>query len=529
MIASPALPRVRVGGAVLALLGLLASLLVASPAGSADAADPPDAPDAPGDRPNIILITTDDQTTADMRWMPLTRAAIGDAGVDFERGISNHPLCCPARAEMLTGQYAQNNGVRNNRGRWGGYPALRSKDNTVATWLRDSGYRTGFVGKFLNEYAVAHGRPGGWDYWNPLATNVYSPWSSRTYAELAEDGGFLETGEPAWEPPAHDPENPQPPIHQSDELTEETLALMDAWTAEDSPFFIWASYVAPHTTCDDEAVPGCWGPPVPAARHAELYPDAVLPSRAKPSFNERNVSDKPPGLRSAAPRSVGSMQTSFLQRIRSLAAVDEGVARIVDALADAGELDDTYLVFTSDNGYLLGEHRISGKIYAYRESLSVPFLVRGPGIPAGQVRRQIVSTVDLAPTIAAMAGATPGRVVDGVDFLPQATADAPLRRTSLVQAGPRYAKSKYPWLFRGVHTGRYTLTWWRTNGFVELYDHAVDPHELTNVAKQRRYLRVRWKLLRWTRMLGRCAGATCRVDLGREPTPLPRRPARAGF
>ena len=126
------------------------------------------------EQPNIILITTDDEAASDMAWMPKTRALLGGSGVSFTQGISPHPLCCPARAEILTGQYAQNNGVYVNHGVYGGYPALENPDNTLPTWLSAAGYKTAFTGKFMNGYEYdVDGRPGGWDMWDPTIIGTY--------------------------------------------------------------------------------------------------------------------------------------------------------------------------------------------------------------------------------------------------------------------------------------------------------------------------------------------------------------------
>src|SRR6478609_6991504 len=128
---------------------------------------------APEPRPNIVLITTDDQTVSDLQWMPLTRQLIGDAGVRLTNFISPNPLCCPARASILTGQYSQNNGVYANKGRYGGFPRLDSS-RTVATWLQDSGYHTGFVGKYLNLYRGDPPTQPGWDVFDAIVRGIYA-------------------------------------------------------------------------------------------------------------------------------------------------------------------------------------------------------------------------------------------------------------------------------------------------------------------------------------------------------------------
>lgn len=458
---------------------------------------------APADRrPNVVLITTDDQTLAELRWMPRTRRLLGDAGVTFTQGISPHPLCCPARAQLLTGQYAQNNGVRDNKGPHGGFEALRGPGNTVATWLRRSGYRTAMIGKFLNLYYERHGQQAGWDVWNPLVGNtVYEPYDHEFFADWPGDGKRR---------------------HVTDAVRDQTLALIDAWAATDRPFFIWSSYVAPHGTCTEEQR-DCSAPPVPPQRYADAHPRAGLPSLRKPSFNERAMGDKPRWMRALAKQSPARMRDLFRARVRSLAAVDEAVAATVGALRERGELANTYLLFTSDNGYLLGEHRLEGKIFAYQESLRVPFLLRGPGLPRGVKRRQVVSTVDIAPTLVEVAGARARRKMDGRSMLPFARTSRKLTRTSLVQAGPRRRIGTPQWTYRGVYTPRYTYVRWTRTGFEELYDRSRDPHELSNLARKPRYRAVRAELRRRTQVLKRCSGRDCSTDFGPVPAPRSRR------
>lgn len=449
-------------------------------------------------RPNIILITTDDQTLQDMHWMPRTRRVLGGAGVTFTHGISPHPLCCPARAELLTGQYAQNNGVRANSGQHGGFESLDRPGNTVASWLDGSGYRTGLIGKFLNLYYLRHGRQEGWDHWNPLVGNtVYQPYN---YTFFGDGSGTPGDGE----------------LHVTDAVRNQTLDLIERWAGQEDPFFIWSSFVAPHGTCSEEQ-PDCSAPPVPPRRYELAYPGSVLPSLKKPSFNERNLSDKPRWMRQLSPQSPAKMQELFHQRIRSLAAVDEAVEKIVEALAQVGELENTYVVFTSDNGYLLGEHRLEEKIFAFQESVRVPFLVSGPGLPAGVRRQQVVSTIDVAPTIAAMARVRPARTVDGLDLRPYADRNRDLRRTSLIQAGPRGSIGTKQWTYRGSYTPRYTYLRWNRTGFLELYDRKKDPYELRNVAREPRYRDVLVELRQRTRSLEGCSGARCSRDFGRMP------------
>lgn len=466
----------------------------------------PTAQQAADGRPNIVVITTDDQTAMELKWMPRTRAAIGDAGIDFTKAISPHPLCCPARAELLTGQYAQNNGVRSNSGKHGGFHSLKSKGNTVASWLQGAGYRTGMVGKFLNLYRLEDGRQKGWDYWNPTIRGILTPYN---YTMFNDDPLNTETQIDG--------------IHNTDLVSLRTQELVEKWAPQSQPFFVWASFVAPHGDCYDPSRPNCSAPPTPPHRYRDIYPDLTLPTMTKPSYNERWMGDKPKWMRKLPAPDPTYLQLLFTQRVRALAAVDEAVADIVESLRVSGELDNTLVIFSSDNGYLLGEHRLDGKVWGFQESLRVPLLMRGPGIEAGRTSSQVATWIDLAPTIVDAADALAQRRMDGLSLLPVA-AGAKIRRTPLIQAGPRKPMGTRSWTYRGVTTKRYTLMRWNKTGFVELYDRKNDPYELQNRAKKKRYRAVRKELIRRTDRLKGCRGEACLRDFG--PDPKPKRPKR---
>jgi arylsulfatase A-like enzyme len=212
------------------------------------------------------------------------------------------------------------------------------------------------------------------------------------------------------------------------------------------------------------------------------------------------------------------MQQNFTRRIQSLQSVDEAVARTVRVLRETGQLRNTVIVFTSDNGFLLGEHRWIGKDVPYEQSLQVPLVVRGPGLPRGVTRRDTVATVDLAPTFVDLADASPTVPLDGRSLLPLARHRAATGwQDLLIQNGPRLGEGDgVGWSYRGVRTRRYTYVEYARYG-TELYDRRVDPHELTNVAGQPAYRDVQRELQRRAHALQNCAGKSCRRDFG----PLP--------
>ena len=132
-------------------------------------------------RPNVVVILTDDMRADELRYLPKTNRLLVDQGVRFRNAISPHPLCCPARAGLFTGQYAQNNGVQHNSGPWGGAQALADRDANIGAWLTDAGYRTAYHGKFLNGWNRAQWLPRGWAEWDALVSGIHSYWRGTFY------------------------------------------------------------------------------------------------------------------------------------------------------------------------------------------------------------------------------------------------------------------------------------------------------------------------------------------------------------
>ncbi|MBA2554311.1 MAG: sulfatase [Geodermatophilaceae bacterium] len=418
-----------------------------------------------GDRPNIILITSDDQRADDMVAMQRTEELIGDEGTTFDRAYASFPLCCPSRASMLTGQYAHNHGVLGNGGNGiGGFKDFDGS-STLATWLQDAGYSTNFVGKYLNRFGTVRPVevPPGWDDFrgslaggNYFETVLFQNGESQTYDD----------------------------VNQTDLYAGISSDLITERAADDEPFFLWASFYAPHNgrpSEDDDPVDGI-GTPAVAPRHQDVFEGTPLPE--DPSFDEQDVSDKPEAV-SSQPALPAALQDDLTelhqQRLESLLALDEGIEHMMSALEASGELDNTVIVFTSDNGYMLGEHRIhAGKTVMYEPSARVPLLVRGPGFPVGVTRQQPVALVDLAPTFVDMARATAGLTMDGVSLLPPAQdSEAGTDRVIVIEAGPEEVGQE--WNYRGVRNARYVYVEYGESGETELYDMAEDPYQLENL------------------------------------------------
>jgi len=454
----------------------------------------PASSEAPAGRPNVVLILTDDMRADELRYLPKTRRLLVQQGVRFTNAISPHPMCCPARAELVTGQYGQNNGVRHNTGRWGGAKRLRNIDDNVGRWLQVAGYRTSYHGKFLNGYERLRPRPkpAGWSFWDAQTGGVYAYTRARFFNGDRVHGEYVTLT-----------------------MTKRTNATFDRFSEARAPFFTVINHVAPHVTLTRPWAPR-W-----ERKYDDAYRRARPPSFDSPSFNEQRVADLPRGLqlRKVDPDRARSL---FRARVRALRSVDDAVAATVRRLERLGELDNTYIVFTSDNGYALGEHRLLSKNYLFDEILEVPMVIRGPGFEPGTVDDTSVTLVDLVATIADWAGATPGHALDGLS-IERLRDDArlPARDTILIQTGDRLADSTPGWDYRGVTTARY-LFGHRAGkpGTGILFDRERDPHALRNVFWDRDYRAIRRELTDRTRVLSRCAGAGCNRVFG--PLPPPR-------
>jgi N-acetylglucosamine-6-sulfatase len=467
------------------------------------------------ERPNVILILTDDLDAASISHMPNLRSLLIDQGTTFENAFVTDPLCCPSRATILRGQYAHNHGVLGNEPPQGGFEKFRAmghQSSTMATWLQDEGYRTIFVGKYMNGYEGTH-VPPGWDEWYAVSGNYMS-------TDLNENGTINH----------YDPEQD----HLDDVLAERAAGYVGrpgggvpSFFVPHKPFLMWVGTTAPHA------------PATPAPRHENSLQDLSLPE--PPSFDEKDVSDKPEWIRDnphLTPEQIARAEDLYRKRLQSMLAVDEMIAELVDTLRQSGELENTYIFFTSDNGLHLGTHRLTaGKWTAYEEDIRVPLIVRGPGVPEGERLEHLVLNNDLAPTIAELGGADTPSFVDGRSLVPLLEDDDPFpedwRRAFLVEAAtelggveadptvddgsPELPLSGDPSPER--RWGHPALEALRTEdglyveyegGERELYDLEEDPYQLENRYEISDPGTVR-RAEEWLEALRGCAGATCRT------------------
>jgi N-acetylglucosamine-6-sulfatase len=439
-----------------------------------------------GPRPNVVVFMTDDQTVASLRVMSNVRRLLAAQGTTFTNAFASFPTCCPSRATFLTGQYAHNHGVMSNHPPRGGSQAL-DHANTLAVWLHAAGYRTAHLGKYLNGYG--HDQtpplPTGWTEW-------YGALDPTTYRffdySLNENGRSVRYGEDAGS-------------YQTDVYARKASDLVRRLAARPEPFFLFVGFLAPHVGAPRDPDDPELSTPSPAPRHRDAFASESLPR--PPSFNEADVSDKPPRVRARGrltPEQIAEVTEKYQQRLESLLAVDEAVSRVMRALQTARVLGRTLVVFTSDNGFMHGEHRYRhGKVVPYEPSIRVPLILRGPGVARNRVQPDPVTNVDLAATIADVAGAYPLRLLDGRSLMPLAT-DPGRRfgRDVLLETASYVA----------IRTPRYKYVQHKL-GARELYDLERDPHELRSRHADPALAAVRTDLAARLGRLRNCLGDAC--------------------
>jgi N-acetylglucosamine-6-sulfatase len=465
---------------------------------------------------NLVMVLVDDldeTTTSYWDALPQTKALLADRGVTYTNTFATDPICCPARATLLTGQYPQNTGVFDNSAPDGGFEsfvAAGGESDTVAVRLHDAGYRTGFAGKYLNGYEADPTHvPAGWDDWFGLTTPTF--YTGYNYS--ANDNGTIV------------PFGAGPSDYQTDVVARQAQEFLEATEADDDqPFLLWLTPSAPHQ------------PMPPAPRHADNeFTDDSVPTR--PNFNEADVSDKPTWLRegvdSMTPANRLALRRDHRDRMGSLLAIDDMVAGLVDTLAANGELDDTVIVFTSDNGYNLGAHRLIQKMAPYEESIRVPMVIAGPGVRHGS-EATFAAHVDITPTMLDIAGVAHDDL-DGESLVPTFAGEVgPDGRELLIQFHGTYtAENSFDTLadveaaiaageqvqvptYRALRTPTHLYVEWYggTEHEYELYDLAADPYQLTNLiatsAGAQTYASLTAQLQRRLETLSTCAGPSCR-------------------
>jgi N-acetylglucosamine-6-sulfatase len=533
---SPLAARALIG--LLALACAITGALLTRPGGAAAATGP-----------NVVVIQTDDQVLSDLYAiytnpvtgvatpvMPNTLSLIAGQGITFTRYYVSNPLCCPSRTTMLTGRYSHNTGVLTNFFPSGGYYKFDTHNN-LAVWLHNAGYKTSHVGKFLNQYGDNDPTevPPGWDDWHTVIgdARLFYGYTTNDNGTVSDPHGTFDDSTTSYpeKDAASCPDTP-PPLQQCNYLTD--VITNDALNAIDkfggNPFYLQVDYTAPH---GDIAPPSG---PEPATRYAGSLPGAKAPR--PPSFNEADVSDKPVFVRRNPRLGFGKIDyidRRYEARLESLRSVDDGVAKIVNTLATAGDLANTYIIFISDNGFFQGEHRFdSAKFLPYEPSNHLPLLIRGPGIPPASSSGQLVANTDLAPTILKWTGAVPTASMDGYSLVPYIEDPAKRNKVPVLLEGftgkgeegtalrPRANASvaASPRDYEGVRIGPYKYIRYRS-GAKELYDLSNDPYELRSRHNDPRYLKVKRWLNALLSRLQHCVAKSCKTPVrGKIPTPL---------
>lgn len=417
-------------------------------------------------RPNIVFVMADDLSMNLLRFMPNVQRLAAD-GVSLARYYVVDSLCCPSRTSIMTGEYPHNTGVFTNVLPDGGYAAFVAKhdgNKTFAVALQKSGYRTALMGKFLNGYQQTNPAAPGWTQWVSTGNG---------YAEFnytLNINGKYETHGNA------------PSDYLTDVLSNKAAAFIQSSVSAGAPFFLEVSTFAPHK------------PEVPAPRYATAYSTSVLPKTA--AFN--TLPTNPPSWMRAIPAMDSSdlryAQGRWLARVRSVLAIDDLVGRLRTELTSLGVARNTYVIFTSDNGFHLGDHRlVYGKQTVFDTDVQVPLFVAGPGVPAAWTSHQMLSSIDLAPTFEHIAGVPVPATVDGVSMLRQWHGQIPTgwQQAILIEhhlsAGgvtDPDAQEIEPPSYEAVRTSTGLYAQYPPSNVAEFYNTSTDPWELHNVPAQ---------------------------------------------
>lgn len=418
-------------------------------------------PFVPASRPNFLLIMTDNQPVgSEQDFMPKTWGRIYQQGVHFTRSHSTTPECCPSRASIMTGMYAHNHGVKVN---------LDPLDKTTFIQrLDEAGYVTGQIGKYLNSWS-GMARPE-FDYWvaNASGGSVYNDPNLNVNGRWGQQRGYI-----------------------THILRDHAVRFLDEIAHRDSPFALIFSLTAPHD--EPTGQPAVFNPAVPAPGDENLYPD-LAPYRP-PNYNEEDISDKPNWIRQMRPMPIPPPQQADLdnrrrKQLQTLKSVDDAIETVLDRLQAQGRLDDTVVIFLTDNGFLWGEHRIYGVGVPYENSTRIDMTLRYPPlVPSARTETRLVANIDIAPTIYQLAGIPIPSEVDGLSLVPLLDGSGSWREELLLETWPDpVLKLPFPPV-AAVRTEQYVYAE-NEGDRTEFYDLASDPYQLQNLAENAAYAAV---------------------------------------
>jgi arylsulfatase A-like enzyme len=423
-------------------------------------------------KPNIVFVLADDLSRNLVPFMPNVRR-MQARGVRFSNYFVTDSLCCPSRSSIFTGRFPHNTGVFKNAGPDGGFNAFRDKgqeDDTFATSLKAAGYRTGMMGKYLNGYLpkpdgnVNGYVPPGWDEWD-VAGNGYGGFD---YA-LNENGQVHRYGRDQAD-------------YLTDVIANKAVSFISNAADAKQPFVLEVATFAPHA------------PYTPAPRDAAKFPDTRAPRDRAFNHDNAGMSSWLAGLEPLTAQDISTIDQGYRKRAQSVQAIDAMLGRINQTLTDAGVAGNTYVIFSSDNGYHMGEHRLTpGKMTAFDTDVRVPLIVTGPGVPGSRVIEQVAENIDVRPTFEDLAGVPVSSSVDGHSLAALISGDSVVdwRSAALVEhRGPVRdpadpdapgAESPNPPSYNAIRTAD-TLYVEYVTGERELFDLRSDPDQLVNVA-----------------------------------------------
>ena len=416
-------------------------------------------------KPNIIFVLTDDLAMNLVQYMPHVQA-LAKAGTSFANYTVTDSLCCPSRSSILTGKYPHNTGVYTNGGKDGGFNVFHDRGeekSTFGTDLQQAGYRTAFMGKYLNGYLPKDNYvPPGWDEWD-VAGNGYPNYNYT----LSENNKLVKYGN-------------QPADYLTDVIGGKAAAFAGKGG---KPFFVELATFTPHA------------PYTPAPQDKDKFPGLKAPRGPAYDKLPANASKWLASNTPLTDQEKTQIDTAFRKRVQAVQSVDRMIGNLQDTLTKAGIADNTVIVFSSDNGYHLGDDRLNpGQPTADDTDVNVPLIAAGPGIKAGQVVKQPAQNIDLRATFGAIGKATVPTDVDGHSLLPLLGGTVPSgwRSTALVEHhGPDNdpkdpdhpaPKSGNPTTYEAIRTTSYTYVEY-ANGEREYYDRINDPNMLNNSFK----------------------------------------------
>ncbi|HET7173683.1 MAG TPA: sulfatase [Nocardioidaceae bacterium] len=424
------------------------------------------------DRPNIVFVLTDDLSWNLVRFMPQVRE-MEHEGVTFSRYFVTDSLCCPSRSSIFTGDYPHDTGVIMNTGPNGGFRAfLRNGDErrTFALRLRRSGYRTAILGKYLNGYPTEMRVRGEQPYRDP-------GWSLFGAADVH---GYREYGFHITDNRSVDYYGFAPRDYMTSVLARKAHRFISSSAAAHKPFLLEVATFAPHR------------PFVPAPQDVGKFPNLSAPRT--PAFGKaiRNAPRWMHGIGPLNPGNIRTINQFYRLRAESVLAVDRMLGSLRRQLDSLGIARNTYVIFSSDNGFHMGEHDLRpGKQTAFDTDIRVPLVLVGPGVPSGRVVKALAENIDLCPTFERLGGTTPLPTVDGRSLVPLIHGHVPRNwRTAVLieHHGPdtntfdpdfQYKDAGNPPSYEAIRTAHALYVQYVTGGR-EFYNLRTDPYELDN-------------------------------------------------